>query len=176
MIGPGGTEGGLGKFVLGLVLAAASLYFFFDSVRVDTTGSGWISGGLRGRGGGGGRGLWDTTSMGIVFLPFFIGIIALFYDSKKKWAWTVTWIGLAIIVIEILSRIRFMMNIKTSHLMIMFVTFAAGAGLMLQSYRDERRDERTRRKDEEDLGIGQGPGSAGGLTGSAESERDKMPD
>ncbi len=175
MIGPGGTEGGFGKFVLGLVLSAVSLYFFFDSVRVDTTGSGWISGGLRG-GRGGGRGMWETTSMGIVFLPFFIGIVTLFYDSKKKWAWTVTWIGLAIIVIEILSRIRFMMNIKTSHLMIMFVTFAAGAGLMLQSYRDERRSERIRRKDEEDPGIGQGPDSVGGLTGSADSERDKMPD
>ena len=170
----------MGKFVLGLVLAGVSLYFFFDSVHVTTRGSGLISGGMRGfrggGGGGGGRGMWETTSMGIVFLPFFIGIIALFYDSKKKWAWTVTWIGLAIIVIEILSRIRFLMEIKTSHLMIMFVTFAAGAGLMLQSYRDERRAERIRRKDEKDLGIGQGQDSAGELTGAAESERDKMPD
>ena len=172
----------MGKFVLGLVLAATSLYFFFDSVHVTTRGNGWISGGLRGfrgggGGGGGGRGMWETTSMGIVFLPFFIGIIALFYDARKKWAWGVTWIGLAIIVIEILSRIRFMMQIKTSHLMIMFVTFAAGAGLMLQSYREERRGDRQRRKDEEDLGIGQGPGSGGGLASRPmETERDEMPD
>ena len=85
MIKPGGTEGGLGKFVLGLVLAGASLYFLFDSVLVTTRGSGWISGGIRGmRGGGGGHGgggMRETTSMGIVFLPFLIGLIALFYDA-----------------------------------------------------------------------------------------------
>ena len=138
MLTPGGTAGGGGKFLLGLLLAAVSLYFFFDSVLVSTRGGGLISVAMRGRGGGGGHGLWETTSMGIIFLPFFIGLVALFYDAKIRWAWIVTWIGLAIIVIEILSRIRFLITIKTSHLIIMFVTFAAGAGLMLQSYRDER--------------------------------------
>ena len=129
---PGGTPGGLQKFGLGLVLCAVSLYFFFDSVHVVSRGAGWISGWM-GRGGGGGT----TTSMGIVFLPFFVGVVALFYDAKKRWAWVVTWIGLAILIIEMLSRLRFLMDMKTSHLMIMLVTFAAGAGMMLRSYRDE---------------------------------------
>ncbi len=133
----GGTEGGFGKFALGFVLSAVSLYFFFDSVQVSTMGNGWVSGALGGRRGAGG--FWETTSMGIVFLPFFIGIIALFYKSSMKWAWYVTWIGLAIIVIEIMSRIRFLMQVKTSHLLIMVVTFAAGAGLMLRSYREEKK-------------------------------------
>ena len=139
MLTPGGTSGGGGKFILGLLLSAVSLYFFFDSVLVSSRGGGAISGMMRGGRGGGGGGMWNTTSMGIVFLPFFIGIIALFYDAKIKWAWGVMWIGLAIIVIEILSRIRFLIEIKSSHLLIMVVTFAAGAGLMLQSYRDDRR-------------------------------------
>ena len=84
--------------------------------------------------------MWNTTSMGIVFLPFMIGVIALFYNGKMRWGWVVTWIGVAIIVIEILSRIRFLIQIKTSHLLILFVTFAAGVGMMLQSYRDERKE------------------------------------
>ena len=127
---PGGTPGGLQKFGLGLVLSAVSLYFFFDSVHVDTRGVGWISGWMGGANAG-------TTSMGIVFVPFFIGIVALFYDAKKRWGWAVTWVGLAILVVEILSRLQFLMNVKTSHLLIMIVTFAAGTGLMLRSYRDE---------------------------------------
>ena len=118
----------------------------------------------------------ETTSMGIVFMPFLVGLIALFYDASKKWAWAVTWIGLAIIVIEMLSRIRFDMQIKTSHLMIMFVTFAAGAGLMLQSYRDEKRSEKQRLKDERDLGVGQGPGAAGGVVGSRETADERAED
>ena len=105
MLSPGGTRGGEGKFFLGLLLSAVALYFFFDSVRVETPGGGWVSGALRG-GRGGHAGLWETTSMGIVFLPFVIGLIALFYDASKKWAWVLTWVGLAIIVIEFLSRIR----------------------------------------------------------------------
>jgi len=145
---------------------------------VTTRGAGWISGGIRGiRGGGaGGGGMRETTSMGIVFLPFLVGLIALFYDASKKWSWAVTWIGIAIIIIEMLSRIRFDMQIKTSHLMIMFVTFAAGAGLMLQSYRDERLSEKQRKKDEKDLGLGQGPGSGGGVVGAAETESEKVAD
>lgn len=166
----------MGKFLLGLVLAAVSLYFFFDSVRVDTRGSGLISGGLRGMrgGGGGGRGggMWETTSMGIIFMPFMIGLIALFYDSTKKWAWGLSLIGVAIIVIEILSRIRFDMTVKVSHLMIMFVTFAAGAGLMLQSYRDERRD--SIRRDEDELGLGRGPGVGGGDGAAKPSVDDRV--
>ena len=56
-----------------------------------------------------------------------------------KWAWGLLWIGITIIVIEILSRIRFEMTVKLSHLLIMFVAFfAAGSGLMIRSYRDER--------------------------------------
>jgi len=142
MLSPGGTDGGGGKFLLGLALAGVSLYFFFDSVLVSTDGGGALSGLMRGGRGGRGGGMWNTTSMGIIFLPFFIGLVALFYDAKKRWAWIVTWIGLAIIVIEMLSRIRFIIQSKSSHLLIMMVVFAAGAGLMLQSYRDGRRERK----------------------------------
>lgn len=79
----------------------------------------------------------ETTSMGLIFLPFFIGIVALFYSAKLKWAWYVTWIGLAVIVIEITSRLRFLLQMKVSHLVILIVVFAAGAGLMLRSYKEE---------------------------------------
>ncbi|MFT5192369.1 MAG: hypothetical protein ACI9DF_000521 [Verrucomicrobiales bacterium] len=137
---PGGTPGGLQKFGLGLLLSAVSLYFFFDSVHVATREAGLISGLMGGR--------FQTTSMGIIFLPFFIGIVALFTNAKMKWAWIVTWIGLAIIVIEILSRIYFLMSMKTSHLLIMIVTFAAGAGLMLRSYRDESAAQKKSKPDE----------------------------
>jgi hypothetical protein len=38
MLTPGGTDGGGGKFLLGLLLSAVSLYFFFDSVYLSTQG------------------------------------------------------------------------------------------------------------------------------------------
>ncbi|NLF72028.1 MAG: hypothetical protein GX575_23595 [Candidatus Anammoximicrobium sp.] len=134
MRGSGGTEGGAGKFVFGFGLAALALYLFFDSVRVATGDLGLFSGLARRHSGGG---LWETTSMGLLFVPFFLGVLALFYDSRLKWAWGLMWFGVAVLVIEILSRIRFFLNMKTTHLLGMIVLFAAGAALMIRSYRDE---------------------------------------
>ena len=139
MRGSGGTEGGAGMFILGFLLAGLGVYLFFDSVLVSTATHGWISGMFRGRGGGGGMG--QTTSMGIVFVPFFIGVTALFVNARWQWAWGLTWLGIAILIIEILSRIRFLLTMKVTHLLGMIVLFAAGTGLMIRSYREDLKRE-----------------------------------
>lgn len=134
--GSGGTEGGVGMFFVGLVLSGVSLWLFLDSVRVTSDGHGLVSGmlmSLRSPGGGGG---FQTTSLGIIFVPFFCGVFALFYNAKQKWAWWLTGIGVAIVTLEILSRIQFSMSMKTSHLLLMIATFACGTALMLRSYRE----------------------------------------
>lgn len=133
MRGSGGTEGGIGLFLGGFVLSAASLWFFFDSVLVTSGGIGLITGLLRGRDGA--MTPWQTTSMGVIFLPFAIGVFALFYDSRKRWAWYLTYAGIFVLAVEILSRIQFVFNMKTSHLMIMLVAFAAGTAMMFRSYK-----------------------------------------
>jgi hypothetical protein len=120
-------------FAVGLLLSALGIYFFFDSVLVTTAPAGWISGMMGGRRGGGG--LRETTSMGIIFVPFLISVIVLFYNARIKWAWWLLYIGIAVIAIEILSRIRFFLTMKTTHLLGMMVLFAAGIGLMIRSYR-----------------------------------------
>lgn len=140
MIKPGGTDGGAIKFLFGLVLSIVGVYLLIDSVRFTTGHSGLISGMMHGRrgGGGGGGGMGETTSMGVLFVPLFIGVAALFFDAKKTWAWVVTWIGVAILIVDILSRIRPYMNTKGSHLIIMLVMIAGGLGLMLKAYTDNR--------------------------------------
>ena len=78
--------------------------------------------------------MMETTSMGIVFVPFLAGVMVLFFDSGKKWAWWLAGLGLALICIEILSRIRFVLNMKTTHLLLVLGMVAAGAGLLARSY------------------------------------------
>ena len=134
MRGSGGTEGGLGKFAIGFCLSALATYLFFDSVRVMTAGHGLLSGLF----GYGHNGPWETTSMGIIFVPFFLGVIVLFYDARLWWGWLLTYLGMGVVAIEILSRIQFVFQMKTTHLLGMIVLFAAGAGFMLRSYRDDR--------------------------------------
>lgn len=53
------------------------------------------------------------------------------------WGWVLTYVGIGVVAIEILSRIQFLFQMKTTHLLGMIVLFAAGVGLMLRSYRDD---------------------------------------
>jgi hypothetical protein len=62
--------------------------------------------------------------------------VLLFYNSRLMSGWVLFYLGLAILVIEILSRIQFMMQTKTSHLLLMLGMIAAGIGLMLRSFRE----------------------------------------
>jgi hypothetical protein len=132
MRGSGGTPGGLSEFSIGFVLAGLAVYLFLDSVTVST-GIGVFAGGLNGMLGGT---IGSTASSGLIFLPFFIGVTALFYNANQRWGWTMMYLGLAVIVIEILSQIRFLVQMKVSHLLGVIVLLAAGTGLMLRSYRD----------------------------------------
>lgn len=136
MKGSGGTEGGFFLFGVGFLLSALAAWFLLDSVIAET-GRGVISSFIRGREGvGGGHRFGETTSMGIIFVPFMVSVIALFYDASKKWAWWLLYLGLAIVAIEILSHLRFRLSMKTSHLLLVLGMFAAGVGMMLRSYRD----------------------------------------
>lgn len=72
-----------------------------------------------------------------MFVPFFIGVTGLFYDSQQRWGWTLMALGIAIVVVEILSRMQFLITMKVSHLLGIIVLLAAGTGLMLRSYRDQ---------------------------------------
>ncbi len=122
---PGGTRGGIGLFVGGVALTAVSAWFFLDSVRVNSYGNGWISGGFGGFGG--------TGSMGVLFVPVLVGICALFYNAKATWAWVVLGLGIVLILVEILSKLRFFYDLKLSHFLLMLGGFAAGIGLTLRS-------------------------------------------
>lgn len=131
--GAGGTPGGTWLFFFGLVLAAAGVWFFLSNVQVVTSPIGMVSGlfnrGVFGNG-------QPAMSTGVVFAPIFIGLVMLFYDARLKWGWALFYVGLAIIVIEILSRIQFLMSVRTSNLLLMLGMIAAGIGMMLRSFRD----------------------------------------
>ncbi len=133
---PGGSQGGEVKFLIGLLLTAGGLWLFFDSVHFTTAQHGWISGAMRGRQDG--AGLGQTTSMGIVLIPLFIGVAALFFDAKRAWAWIVTIIGIAVLIVEIVSRFRPQFQVKGTHAVIMLVLMAGGLGMMLRAYVEDR--------------------------------------
>ena len=115
-----------------MVLTALGLYWLFDSVQVTSGGHGLISRMI-----GGGGGVWDTTSRGIIFAPLVLGVVVLFYNAKWKIGWALLWSGFAVIVVEILSRLQFVFSMKTSHLILILGMTAAGIGLILRGLRED---------------------------------------
>lgn len=82
--GSGGTEGGQLLYWIGMGLCVLAMAFFLNSVYASS-GMGWIRGMFHGRGrGGGGGGLWETTSMGVLFVPFLIGAIVLLLQRETE--------------------------------------------------------------------------------------------
>ena len=116
-------------------MTVLGIWLFFDSVKFTTLHGGLISGAISG---GRGGGLMETTSMGIVLVPLFAGVIALFFDVKKTWGWVLTGIGLLILGIEVVSRFRPVMSVKGTHLFLLIILMAGGLGLMLRGYVEDR--------------------------------------
>lgn len=132
---PGGRPGGEIKFLIGAAMTAVGVWLFFDSVQFTTGHGGILSRAIS----GGRGGFMETTSMGIVLVPLFAGVIALFFDVRKTWAWILTGLGLVILGIEVVSRFRPVMAIKGTHLFLLIILMAGGIGLMLRGYVEERK-------------------------------------
>lgn len=124
------------KFLIGAAMTVAGIWLFFDSVRFTTGHMGLFSGAMaQGRGGG----LMETTSMGIVLVPLFAGVIALFFDVKRTWGWVLVGLGVVVLGIEVVSRFRPVIAIKGTHLFLLIVLVAGGLGMMLRGYVEDRR-------------------------------------
>jgi len=135
-LNPGGRPGGEVKFLIGAVMTVLGVWLFFDSVRFTTGHMGMLSGAMsRGRGGG----MMETTSMGIVLVPLFVGIIVLFFDVRKTWGWLLVGLGIVILGVEVVSRFRPIIAIKGTHLFMLIILMAGGLGLMLRGYVEDRR-------------------------------------
>lgn len=93
---PGGQPGGETNFMIGAVMTVVGVWLFFDSVQFTTQHGGVLSLAIS----GGRGGLMEMTSMGILLVPLFAGIIALFFDVKKTWAWALTGLELLILGVE----------------------------------------------------------------------------
>jgi len=125
----GGTSGGIGTFLAGLSLSLCGVYLLLDSTRM-ISGHGWMAGVGRG------WGLGNTASGIIVWVPFLIAIMWLFFNAAVKTAWWLFWIGLSVVVLDILSGFRFYSSIKTTHFIIILVMIAGGIGLILRSFKE----------------------------------------
>lgn len=128
MQGAGGTDGGIGQFLIGLVMMIAGAYLFLDAVQVNTGGFSWGLGLFR-------MGGINVTS-GMVFIPFILGIGMVFYNARNPIGWLLTLASIAMLLFGIIANLRLQLRPMTAfELLTMLVLAVGGLGLLLNSLR-----------------------------------------
>jgi uncharacterized protein len=121
--GAGGTEGGVGTFVLGFLMAVAGGYLLTSQVTV-TTGY-WH--------------LWGRSAFGFSLLPFVVGVAFLFFDGKSVVGWVLTVAGAVIILAGILAHLDiYFQPTSLFNTLLMLILLLGGIGLVARSLRPQR--------------------------------------
>ena len=87
--GAGGTEGGIGTFLIGFVMAVAGGYLLTNQVTV--TSGYWR--------------IWGYNGFGLTLLPLVVGIAFLFFDGKSIVGWVLTLAGAVILFVGIIMNL-----------------------------------------------------------------------
>ncbi|MBE6846343.1 MAG: hypothetical protein E7508_11765 [Ruminococcus sp.] len=116
------SSGSLMQFLIGLVLMGAGLFWIFQSVRVSTGyGSIYTIGG------------WGVPN-GTIIIPLLIGIVMLFVMERKIFGWIVTGIGVAVILVGIITSVRLhFYGTSLFEYILMFGFTLVGGGLVLKN-------------------------------------------
>ena len=118
--GAGGTEGGIGAFVIGALMAVAGAYLLTNQVTV--TSGYWHLGGY--------------NAFGLSLLPFIIGIAFLFFDGRSIIGWLLTILGAVIIFVGILTNLDvYFRPTSLFNTILMLVLLFGGIGLVARALR-----------------------------------------
>ena len=118
--GAGGTSGGVGAFVVGVLMVAAGGYLLLNQVQVTT--SYWTFGG--------------QGSFGLSLLPLLVGIAFLFFDGRSLLGWLLTAAGAVIILAGVLMHMDiYFRQTSLFNTIVMLGLLFGGIGLVARSLR-----------------------------------------
>ncbi|HYC93821.1 MAG TPA: hypothetical protein VEO54_31750 [Thermoanaerobaculia bacterium] len=121
--GAGGTEGGIGMFLMGFVMAVAGGYLLTNQVTV--TSGYWH--------------LWGYNAFGLSLLPFVVGIAFLFFNGKSPVGWVLTIAGAVILFVGIIANLDiYFRPTSLFNTLVMLVLLLGGIGLVARSLRPAR--------------------------------------
>ncbi|HYI07916.1 MAG TPA: hypothetical protein VEK57_02490 [Thermoanaerobaculia bacterium] len=122
--GAGGTEGGLGTFAIGFLMAVAGAYLLTNQVTVSS--GGWSLGGY--------------SAFGLSLLPFVVGIAFLFFNGSSIVGWVLTVVGALIIFLGIITNLHiYFRPTSLFNTIFMLVLLLGGIGLVARSIRPAAR-------------------------------------
>ncbi len=125
MRGAGGTTGGSGKFIIGLIMLCGGLYLLFNSINVYSSYG--FSARLYSLGG------YRVTS-GMIMIPFMFGVGMVFYNARNYLGWLLAGGSLVALVFGVISSIQFtFQSMSAFDLIVILVLSVGGLGLFLSS-------------------------------------------
>lgn len=128
--GAGGTGGGEGSFILGLIMMIAGGYLLLNGIMVRPQfglGSRMFAVG----------GVPVTT--GLVLVPFAFGIGMVFYNVRNWLGWLLALGSILALVVGVVASINFtMVRMSAFDLLIILILLIGGIGLFLRSLRGAR--------------------------------------
>jgi hypothetical protein len=130
--GAGGTSGGTSGFFTGLIMMAVGFYMLLNKITI-TSGFGMGSSIYRF------GGSYNLTT-GMIFIPFIIGIIMIFYNSKKPWGWVLSVASLSAMIFGVISTVQIRMQSMSSFdAIIIFILAFGGLGMFLKSLKESNK-------------------------------------
>ncbi|MGR9108933.1 MAG: hypothetical protein ACU843_18620 [Gammaproteobacteria bacterium] len=132
--GAGGTSGGVGRYLGGLLMMCVGTYLFLSKVVVT---SGAFSSGF-----GFGTQLYTLgdgfgITGGMVFIPFIIGVVMVFWNSASILGWLLSGGSVVALITGIIVNIRMRLEPMTAFdILMLLVLIAGGAGMFFSSLRD----------------------------------------
>jgi hypothetical protein len=118
MTGAGGTQGGVGTFLLGSAMAVGGGYMLTQQVIVS---SGFWS-------------FFGPHTFGLSLLPLVIGVGLLFFDGRSVAGWLLTIAGATIIFFGVLMNLRvYFEPTSLFNTLVMLALLAGGLGLVARS-------------------------------------------
>jgi hypothetical protein len=118
--GAGGTNGGIGLFLIGLGMAVAGGWLITNQVTV--TSGFWQWGG--------------HNAFGLTLIPLIIGIGLLFFNGRSIAGWLLTFCGAIIILVGIITNLEiYFRPTSLFNTLLMLALLAGGIGLVAKSLR-----------------------------------------
>jgi predicted membrane channel-forming protein YqfA (hemolysin III family) len=116
----GGTRGGLGSFVLGLVLSCVGGYLLTNQVMVT---SGYWN-------------LFGTSTFGITLLPMLIGVAMLFFNGRSPLGWLLTVAGGLFILAGVIANLHiYFAPTSLFNTLVMLMMLVGGLALIAKALR-----------------------------------------
>ena len=116
----GGTPGGLGHFVIGVIMACLGGYFLTNQVSV--VGSFWS--------------FFGANTFGLTLVPMLFGVGLLFWNARSLAGWILTALGALFIFAGVLANMHiYFRPTSLFNTLIMLVLLVGGLGLIARSLR-----------------------------------------